>query len=757
MREAPDHRSALLALTVLLVLVPAAQAQEVFGSQVRFGDNDFMPTYDAVVPVAAPHRYLYVAGEAGDALYLNVDGDDPTRGVEVNDVRLTPHGNHTAGTLVGPQDAVGAVAPGAASVGAFYGDLDGNGRFTAGDTVYLTGSATADGLHAATGGSRWTLRLTDTAWGRAGTLVLAGDGDLNGGVLPFEVDGDPDGGTPAAPELSLGLFNDDRDQGLGLSTLTPGDRLYLEVDATPAATAPAGPTAPGDPVSLHSIRLVGDPGGFGGQVRFGDFDFAPSLSTSPFDLVRHDGADDTTFADDLIALRPGAGGGTGLREGDVVLTSGSGGKDALDRLGAGDAELLGRGTAAIAGVETGFVYADVDSNGRYTRGDYVYLVGDDSGYAPRTELDATVVGEDAYFALRLTATSGGAAGTLVAAGDKDLADHGEPDGVAAMDRSSLAYFDADLDGSLGDGDRAYFSGGRGLLDLYALRLHGDLGGYGAQVVFGDPDLVPQVIVHGTIAIVRYLGTDADSASDDVIVLDADADGGAIEAGDLVLTASGRGTHVASGSSLVGKGSNDGTVGLVYVDRDGDGRYGAGDWVYLRESTGAGSLVATEGSLFTLRLTATDGGAAGTFVEGAKEFTEADEDLKDWNVHSAALNSFSDVGILDADRDGGVSPGDRVYFTEGIRLVDLHAVRLVGGFEARAAPAPTGPPGPADPAGPTDPAAPSDPGGPTEPAPPGDPAPPPAAPHEGGEESPGAGPLAVLAVLGAVLALVRRRA
>lgn len=763
MREASGRGAALLAVVLLVASAPAAQAQaEEFGSQVRFPHNDFVPTYETVTPLDASYRYLYVeAGEVGvggDRLYLNVDGDPVGNGVEVNDVRLTPHLNRTAGTLVAANDTTersAAVAPSVAVVGAFYADRDGNGRYTAGDRVYLTGSADVrDGIGATTGSTHWTLRLTPTTGAAAGTFVLPGDPDLSETrILPFQVDGELDGGTPEAPELSWGLFNADRDRGDALEMMSPGDRLYLEVDATPAPTASASATAPGGRVSLHSIRLGED--GFGTQVRFGDPDFVPTLLATPYEVVRYEGADATNFTDDTIALKVRPDRGPGLQAGDMVLTTGAG-RNATDLLGPDDPD-LGQGTAAISGIEVGLVYADVDKNGHYTRGDYVYLVGDDAGYAWRTDLDATELGEENHFALRLTDTSGGTAGTFVAEGDQDLTDHGAADAVAAMDRASFAFFDADRDGLYGDGDRAYLSGGGGLLDLYALRLHTDLGGYGSQVVFGDVDYVPQVIVHGTIAIIRYHGTET-AVGDDVIVLDADGDGGAIEANDLVLSGPARGTHVAAGSGLIGKGNDDSTVSLVYVDRNGDGRYGAGDWVYLRESMAAGSIVASDTSRFTLRLTDTVGGEAGTFVKAGDPnkppFPEDEEDLKHWNNRSLALNSISDVGILDADRNGVVSPGDRVYLTEGIRLVDLHALRLVGASENRTVLLPPDAAGPDPAPGGPDPADPAPGGSPGSGGAPGSGVPP--ADTED-EESPGPGLVLGAAALGVALVLVRRRA
>src|ERR1041385_5105433 len=114
--------------------------------------------------------------------------------------------------------------------------------------------------------------------------------------------------------------------------------------------------------------------------------------------------------------------------------------------------------------------------------------------------------------------------------------------------------------------------------------------------------------------------------------------------------------------------------VVYADADDNGRYAPGDYVYARSTPGSGLLASTGTGTWTVRLTATPGHAAGTFVFAG------DDDLEAFAQNAPAWPAAS-VAWKDNDGSKDYSPGDVAYliprapgFPAG-SLIPLGSVRL----------------------------------------------------------------------------------
>jgi hypothetical protein len=183
-----------------------------------------------------------------DCLLLDLS-DPPHPGAQVMDLRVTECDGHPPGTFVAGSDVAElrdtyVLVNGATPEEAHSADASGDGRYDAGDYVYLRN---APGTGFTAQAPAWTLRLTSTSqrFGGlpGGAFVRPGDADL----VAFG---------PDAPVLPASIAWADTDGSLSLS---PGDRVYL-VPAPPGL--PAGSLVPAGSVLLAS----GIPGSAGGSA-----------------------------------------------------------------------------------------------------------------------------------------------------------------------------------------------------------------------------------------------------------------------------------------------------------------------------------------------------------------------------------------------------------------------------------------------------------------------------------------------------------
>jgi hypothetical protein len=264
---------AILVVGSLAVLAPVASAQTTlgFGTQVKLGDVDFVPT-------AATASIAYAAGQVkaidfgitgqvtDDCFYLDRGAVDGTAivltAVRNFDVRLTPCQGKAAGTLVGDSDTVEKATASVAAddLGLLFADVNNNGRYDLNDQVYLSTSATTlvASTASASGTGAWTLRLTAAGGKAAGTLVFASDSDFvsyNAAVL-----------ATGAP--SWVFFDADN-----TATLTTGDVVYetpiavlinqvypqysVRISGTPTASGPNPGGNPNPGTSMTSTSSTG--------------------------------------------------------------------------------------------------------------------------------------------------------------------------------------------------------------------------------------------------------------------------------------------------------------------------------------------------------------------------------------------------------------------------------------------------------------------------------------------------------------------
>ncbi len=206
-------------LVLALLAVPAATAQGIA---------------TASLPVQANNDDL---GADPPCLVLDM-GQTAAAGAQPFDLRLTPCLGHAPGTEIQSSDTIELQATypqahGATPESVLYADLDANGRYSPGDSVYLT-SQTGPGLMPTTGTAAWTVRLTSVDGFPAGSLVRAGDADL----AAF--------GPSAQPWAAASLGWLDADNSV---TYTPGDIAFL----MPVAPGTSAGTQP----PVGSIRVSG--------------------------------------------------------------------------------------------------------------------------------------------------------------------------------------------------------------------------------------------------------------------------------------------------------------------------------------------------------------------------------------------------------------------------------------------------------------------------------------------------------------------
>ncbi|MDD5503159.1 MAG: PKD domain-containing protein [Candidatus Thermoplasmatota archaeon] len=661
---------AIIGLMALAALPIAEAAAVTYGSQVKLGDSDFVPTAFAANVVLAAANVLEVdlgtvADVTDNVFYYDADASAT---VTANDIRLTPYGTKAAGTLVADADVVEktgtVVASGYAAT--VYADVNNVNGYDTGDYVYLTTGGVA-ALAASTGNAVWSIRLTPCGSFAAGTLVRAGDADLLAyGALVLAV--------PAGTGVSY--FN--ANPNAVPARIDSGDSVYLA----------AGATGPGALFPLCSVRLMGSSGAFGSQIKLGDSDFVPTAVGAPVALIAANVLQvdlgtlgvvtDNGFYYDADAS------GT-VTKNDVRLVP-CGGKAAGTLVVDADTTEM---TAAIL-IASGYartVFANINNKNGYDTGDYVYLTTGAAG----TFVASTGV---AAWSIRMTQCGSYAAGTFVMAGNSDLISYGTA-AVAFPAGAGIAYFNANpnkVPVALDAGDSVYLASAAtvagGLFPLCSIRLVGGSGAFGTQTKLGESDFRPTAIAANVpLALANVLEVDLGTlaeVTDNGFYYDADASG-TVNKNDVRLVPYGGkaiGSLVADadlveiGGPLVASGF----AAVVFANVNNKNGYDQGDYVYLTTG-GAGALTATTTNiLWSIRLTPCGSYAAGTFVFAG------DTDYNTYKNIVVAFPAGAGMTYFNANPNNvGVAildTGDNVYFASAataaaMRLFPLDSIRIAG--------------------------------------------------------------------------------
>lgn len=290
----------LVAVVLLVAMFPATNAQTTspgFGTKVKYGDNDFIPTMETAAGLSDADLVMIDFGVPSDVndncFYLAADGGVA---VEENDVRLVVSSGctgKTVGSLVSAADAAEKID--GTAIGTTlqsqvrYGDANSNSRYDVNDCVYITTHAT--GLDVATSATAMSIRLTPcgegTALKTAGTLVRAEDADY----IRFQTS------TSLLTGATVGVFNKDLSAAGTNTIFSAGDRLYITNGA---------PVGASFLIPLYSVRLVGDTGQFGSQVKLGDVDFLPTIdnlfTAADAEVARVDFGSDGDVTNDCFYL-----------------------------------------------------------------------------------------------------------------------------------------------------------------------------------------------------------------------------------------------------------------------------------------------------------------------------------------------------------------------------------------------------------------------------------------------------------------------
>jgi PGF-CTERM protein len=576
------------------------------GSLVRSGDMDFG---NPAAPVNDDARYFDADGDGsfddGDTLYLDIMNAATSR-VDVGDLRLSAYGPLLPGSTVRAQDAdvnlplAELPAPRDLS-DAFvlaYFDVDGDGAFSRGDTMYFDADGPA--VIPAIG-----YDVPVTADVRLGPLGPYPFGSMVGGldadtVMPFIV-----APSPGTITGNLCFIDDDADGGFD-----PGEALLFDVDA-------ACVTAEGS--DLRLLPSAGQPSG--SQVRARDADFGVPLSGPLNDDLRFFDADgngalnpgDSVYIDILNAA------GSVVDVGDLRL-AGPAPLAGMAVVQASDGDLNRPLGELGAGVDTAdadiLTFLDARNDGAFDEGDLAYLNTDAGGFPEVVE-----VGD-----VRLSALLGiYPAGSIVGPADLDVT----PQLLFAGLAPNPCFVDDDADGGYDPGEAV-------LVDMDAacatpvegndLRLTPSAGlPPGSKVRVQDGDFGAPVA--GPLNDdLRYFDADGDGAfgAGDTLVLDLmNAAGSVVDVGDLRLTPAGAlaaYTVVQAADADLNRalaelpasqgGARDlADVGAVgYYDVDADGAMTKADVLYLNRDLV--TLVEQPVSVGDVRLTPLQGIAFG---------------------------------------------------------------------------------------------------------------------------------------------------
>ncbi len=441
------------------------------GSTVAAGNADVNTGGGALMPLVD----LRISGgdgtfAAGECAYISADNT-----VSAGDIRIINCGSVLAGTVAAETD-VGGVLTETANPDYVTGP---DPTFSAGDFVYIDGDATTNSATAVD-----FLRVTPISYAPNSLALCPSSGvkDVDCSVsltalTNAKVTG-ADGAWTFPTEavyvsadhaVSIGdkrvttiVFNSFTalpitdvvagDADLPGSDVGPGDGLYL------SPTALTGATSASIIPLLNDVRLMQPLFAFGSVVTTGNSDFTPRYlslvstnSAQPGSSFRWDRGVSGTFTDDTFFLRPGTDTTTVTPlAGDVRLlpsltlvagTMFSSGNDD------GSATLVrdttdGGALATICYVSVGSLFSGYDS------GDYVYL---DTAFF--TGSGANVLSQND---VRMTATNGGAAGTMVNTADADRTTYTTCTGHASNGLQGgrswmIKFLDQDHDGTFDAG------------------------------------------------------------------------------------------------------------------------------------------------------------------------------------------------------------------------------------------------------------------------------------------------------------------
>ena len=388
--------------------------------------------------------------------------------------------------------------------------------------------------------------------------------------------------------------------------------------------------------------------------------------------VRHFGtpsADTGTLRDpspDAAICLYDADGNGGASAGDLVYMSPDGSDTSVE---AGDIRLMDSGTFAKGSVVLGsssdfarallcrtytVAYYDVNGNGAYDSTDHVYLGYDQNGAGPIQPTSST-----GDWWVRITPVGSTSSGTFLFGSDNDYLSFGVG---RYLTGAEFAWVDLDGSSTFGAPDAAYITS--------------------TAVATGDPVPAPSVRLHhpsfafGTRTVSGIEGGMLVDPSPDVAICAMDADGGSsvasdgfylsmdgddstVEIGDIRLVAfMGR----AAGSVVLASHSDFALpldcqpYTVAYHDVNSNGRYDAGDHVFIGFNRSTTSLVQASAQTgdWWIRLTATNGGAAGTPVlTGHADLT---------SFGQGSLLTGAEFARDDVDGNGVWNSGDTGYVT-----------------------------------------------------------------------------------------------
>ncbi len=168
----------LFAILVSLGAPMATAGSSQYGTLVKVGDADYVPTAKAASrAVSVNEQDFGGSGRAIDGCLLLDTASTAAAGAQPKDIRLTPCVGKEAGTQIKVEDSYETQTTYAQVTGdnLQYADQNLNGKYDAGEAVYITTQASGLAATGATG--TWTVRLTPVDSYPAGSFVLSGDVD----------------------------------------------------------------------------------------------------------------------------------------------------------------------------------------------------------------------------------------------------------------------------------------------------------------------------------------------------------------------------------------------------------------------------------------------------------------------------------------------------------------------------------------------------------------------------------------------------
>lgn len=695
-------RILIVATVAATLLLPGVTAEAGgFGTQVD-KESDFAPlakrawtTAGAALPstgAQADNQLLSVLrktlGDASvvtdDAFVIDVKGPVAGANVDFEDILLTPYGDKKAGDLISDTDTILKGAATQQIVTALWADSNNDGKFKEVDyafVVYAAAGTPATKLLPTNSVTSWTIRLTDTPSGKAGSFVFASDADF----LAYQ---------SAVTQLGMGYDTTPIDapgttekrcyttafEGAGVN-------LICKSDGTAAAwSAATDPPQPNTFAPRYSLRLS-KTDQFGSFINSGANDFVPTaksgqkiITNSANVVLRKTLGDASAVTDDAFYFdvkTPGAS----IDFDDLRVTQGPGGA-AGSKIA--DADTIEKGTAGISSETVSVLYADANNNGRYDADDFVYIV---SGGAA-TALAATT--STTSYSIRLTPAAGKPAGTFVFASDNDFTSYAN--GVKTAYFSTIGEFDGAKWYVSVQTTTAITTGAA--LPIHALRA-AESSKFGQQIKFGDSEFRPGLIGSGFTTDDQFLRVALGDTpvTDDCILVDSDGSATVTNFDILLTPCLGKtpGSLVGDADTVLRAGSVTTYVqgsatgySIAWADVNNDGKYKAGDDVYLLYGTGGKLLATTSATSWTIRLTPSGNLPAGSYVFASDP---------DFAAYSSAVTVFTqsntagatdfDLLYFDADNSGSFTPGDSAYFAAivGSSYVPRYSVRLHGDLAA----------------------------------------------------------------------------